>query len=193
MSNSNSCSLHSFVLHGECSSGVVDTVGAVLLLGGRLLALGHDVHVARQKQLRVGLPGGRLHKGPAHQVVLHHHCVCRRVRGRVVASALLGPAVGGDHGLGRCHAIFSLRVVMRVEFLDVQAAAALVGVDRPSNWGLNLNGLGPVALLRIELSAVSGRRHVVSEHHAGRILRVTVGSRHNGLAGRVKAEIRLIH
>ena len=81
---------------------------------------------------------------------------------------------------------------MLVKLLDVQTAAALVHVNLPVHWALDLNRLRAVSLLSVELTAV----HRIDMHHFSLVVLATgraVRGRDDGLTSRVITEIRLVH
>ena len=165
-------------------------MGAVLLVlrGGRLPSNHLHLHRSRQKKLllllllllllilqRVGPLNGCLPR-LLHHVVLHS-------LGRARAHLVVGDA--------RCRPLRLLLVVL-VQFLDVQTAAALVHVHLSVHRTLDLDRLRPVSLLCVELTAI----HSLYVHDITALMVLASGAvrrGHDCLPGRIVAEVRLVH
>lgn len=165
----------------------------LLMLSGWRFACDHlHLHRSRQEQLlllllllrllgllslvldRVGTLVGR--SWLRHHVVLHS--LWRSIRHLVVGNAC-------------CGTLWLLLVVL-IEFLNVQTAAALVHMDLCVHGALDLNRLCPVPLLSVQLAAI----HRINMHHFTALMILasrSVGCRDNGLASRIVAKVRLVH
>lgn len=82
---------------------------------------------------------------------------------------------------------------MGVELLDVETTTAVMHVNSVGNWAFNLNRLGSVALLRVQLTTVTNAGDRVNEHHRVFGMVGAVWSVDNCLPGWVEAEVRLVH
>lgn len=183
---------------------VVDRVRAVLLVlrHGGLPRDDLHLHRARQKQLLLLLlvlqvdavdgPVGACHAAHhlvvAHQVVLHllgHH-----------AHHQLGLVV--VYSRRRHRSPLRLLLVVLVQLLNVEGAAALVDVDVAVDGALNLNCLRAVALLRVQLATVPPHVHRLDLHHLAALHASVatggvVGRGYDRLPSRVEPEVGLVH
>ena len=84
-----------------------------------------------------------------------------------------------------------LLMVVLVELMNIQTAASLVHVDVAVHGGLDLDGLGAVALLRVQLAPV----HWLDVHDVALVVLAArvVRRRDNRLSGRVETEVGLVH
>jgi hypothetical protein len=101
--------------------------------------------------------------------------------------------VRSDYGLCGLGSILSFRCVVWVQFLDVKAASTLMHVDS-TNRTFNLNSLGSISFLRVQLS-VSTHAGRVNEHHPivfGTRMRSVVRCVHECLPRWIESKARLV-
>ena len=89
-------------------------------------------------------------------------------------------------------------MVVLVKLMDVEAASALVHVHTRVHWALNLNGLGSVAFLRVQLAPVTADVHWLDRHHVSLhvvtvVARCVVRGGHDCLASWVESKVGLVH
>ena len=112
----------------------------------------------------------------------------------VVLQLLGGLRLMVVHSVRRHSSGLGLGVVVLVEFLNVKTATSLVHVHSlVAHRALNLDGLGPVALLRVQLPPVAA--HWLDGHDLTLVVTrsVVVRGRDDGLSGRVEPEVGLVH
>ena len=85
---------------------------------------------------------------------------------------------------------FRFLMIVLIQLVDVQAASTLVHVHVRVYRRLNLDGLSSVSLLGIQLTPVHG----LDVHDVTLLVsRGVVRGGYNGLSGRIKTEVCLVH